>query len=173
MKILQNNDMDCTYKLLLYYSTLAYLGIDVIDFGEAETDWDLFNNNTYDEAFTSLFGKRRYSWYKFTVPEKSELVLNDQIVKEIIKDRPFKTGDDLIEIAKYIFREKISKLAFTEKELKDIENSPLWNNFVKNDVKLYAKIRTNETWSNESSIKKVKEFTSGINEAILDRGVQI
>ena len=31
MEILQNNDMDYTYKLLLYYSTLAYLGIDIID----------------------------------------------------------------------------------------------------------------------------------------------
>lgn len=162
-----NDNLDHTYKLLLYFTSLAYLGIKIVDFGNGEEDWNVIGNTSFNDTFTSIFGKKKYSYFKFTAPEKSAMELTDTVVKDLIGERPFSTFDDLVEIAKYVLREKIGSLGFSDEELDEFKNDKLWLDFLESDVKLFAKVRKGEIWTNKDGENEVRKCTSNFSKALL------
>ena len=140
---------DMLNKVLTYTLSLEYLGIHVVDSGET---------NSFEGSVM---------YFKLEIPERSDLEIFDTSVKELVGDRPYHTEDDLIELAKYIIRDKISRASFEESEVSflfDDIGSEEWDTFVKDTVKIYVKVLKGEVWNNKKASEAIKGMLSKFKE---------
>lgn len=148
---------------LKYTICMEYLGIHIIDSGENKQYRKKTGNEREDRIsslFDGMFGPETVMWYKFSVPKSSTLEIKDSLVKEIVEDRSYSSSDDLIELAKYLFREKLAKVGFEQDEKWMYEDLPSWEDFIKDKIKLYAKVREDDIWDNDKADETVKKILS-------------
>lgn len=132
--------------------TLEYLGVHIEDSGS-----DKIGN----------------TWTRVTVPEYSTLDLesdkNKETICEVIEDHPYHTQEDLIDIAKIIIREKLPKVRLTEEEFDTLissqEDIDEWNDFIKETVKIFVKVREGDVWSNDRAEEKLESLFRDLESA--------
>lgn len=144
---------------LRYTTCLEYLGIHVVDI-RRDKQYRQKTGNEQEDRILSLmdgyFGPESKNVIKFTVPESSILEVTDETTKEIIKDMPYHTSEDLIQLMKKIFLDDISMLGATE----DMKNDPHFRPYLENTVKFLAKVRKGDVWDNERADKVVQKILS-------------
>ena len=119
------------------YLCLTYFGIHIIDAGEMND------------------GEKQCLYYKFSVPEFPEIDMVDTEVAKVIKDMPYRTDDDLINIAAHIIREEmVLSSLINDEELVAIATEEK-REIVNRDVRLFAKVRKDEKWSEFDGVQTI------------------
>lgn len=146
-----------------YAMCLEYLGIHLVKVESKEIDTPLTGNMKEDMVnayIEKMLGKEHIMVYKFSVPERSELVVDDSVVQELIGEMPTQSSEDLIEILKYIMREKAIPLLAGDGD--DIIPYEVYSEHLNQRVKLTVKVRKNDIWDNNKSQKMIKILTKSI-----------